>query len=52
MIDYQQAIRTLNGNDPAGQSVASNITTQARSAIWLLEMLRTEFQRFKLQRVF
>ena len=25
-------IRTLNGNDPAGQSVASNITTQARSA--------------------
>ena len=25
-------IRTLNGNDPAGQSVAGNITTQARSA--------------------
>ncbi len=25
-------IRTLNGNDPAGQSVASNITTQTRSA--------------------
>ena len=25
-------IRTLNGNDPAGQAVASNITTQARSA--------------------
>ena len=25
-------IRTLHGNDPAGQAVASNITTQARSA--------------------
>ena len=25
-------IRTLHGNDPAGQSVASNLTTQSRSA--------------------
>ena len=25
-------IRTLHGNDPAGQAVAGNITTQARSA--------------------
>ena len=25
-------IRTLNGTDPAGQSVASNLSTQSRSA--------------------
>ena len=32
MARLSTGIRTLNGSDPAGQAVASNITTQARSA--------------------